>query len=141
MTEKQFQTDRMLAIRLERGEEIVSSVLGAAKQYDIQAGIVSGIGAVSDAVVALFDTTDKQYYSNEFPGPLEVTNLSGNLSRMNGEPYAHLHITLAAADGHTVGGHLASATIGGTAEIFIQILPEAIERKYSEQDGLNLMSF
>lgn len=141
MTEKQFQTNRVLAIRLERGEEIVSSVLGAAKQYSIQAGIVSGIGAVSDAVVALFDPADKKYYSNEFHEPLEVTSLSGNLSMMNGEPYTHLHISLAAADGHAIGGHLSSATIGGTAEIFIQILPGAIERKYSEQDGLNLMSF
>ena len=141
MTAKEFQTGRMIVIRLERGEEIVTSILDAAKRFDIQTGIVSGIGAVSDAIVALFNPADKQYYSNEFHEPLEVTHLSGNLSRMDGKPYAHLHITLATADGKALGGHLSSATIGGTAEIFIQVLPETIERKYSEQDGLNLMSF
>ncbi len=141
MTAKEFQTGHVIAIRLERGEEIVASVLNAAKQYNIQAGVVSGIGAVSDAVVALFDPADRQYYKNEFHEPLEVSHLSGNLSRMNGEPYTHLHITLARSNGQALGGHLSSAMIGGTAEIFIQLLPEAIERKYSEQDGLNLMSF
>ena len=140
MTTTEFQPGRVIVIRLERGEEIVASVLDAAKQYDIQAGSVSGIGAVSDAVVALFDPADKKYYANEFHEPLEVTNLSGNLSRMDGKPYAHLHITLATASGHALGGHLSSAVLGGTAEIFIQVFPGAIGRTYSERDGLNLMS-
>jgi predicted DNA-binding protein with PD1-like motif len=141
MTAKEFQAGRIIAIRLARGEEIVTSILDAAKQYDIQAGVVNGIGAVSDAVVALFNPADKKYYSNEFHEPLEVTSLSGNLSTMDGKPYAHLHITLGTTDGKARGGHLVSATIGGTAEIFIQVLTGEIDRKYSEQDGLNLMSF
>jgi len=140
MNVKLFEQN-ILAVRLDPGEEIVASLLAIAEAHAIPSGIVYGIGAVSKASVGLLERKTKQFHVNELAEDLEITNLSGSLPRKDGKPYAHLHITLADASGHAFGGHLSSATIGVTAELFIRVLPEAIGRVFSPEIGVNLMQF
>ena len=39
------------------------------------------------------------------------------------------------------GGHLKSAVVGATAEVFITVLSGKIDRTFDEQTGLNLMTW
>jgi hypothetical protein len=133
-----FQSGGMLVVRLERGEDIVQGVIAAAKEYRIQAGLVGGIGAVSGATLGFFELETKQYHENKYDEPMEVAHLSGNLSLKDGEPYAHLHVTLGRQNGETLSGHLVSANIAVTAEIFIQTLCGTLGRRTSEI-GVNLL--
>lgn len=139
MKSKLLDQNRILALRLEAGEEIVGCILSAAKEYRIPSGTVSGIGAVRSAEIGLFDPNERQYHKTILMQPLEIANLSGSLTTKDGEPYAHLHIVLGDIQGHTYGGHLSSGVISATAEIFIQIFPDVISRVFSDEIGLNLM--
>ena len=133
--------DDMISVRLDKGEEICEQLLAVAQKEQIVGASVSGIGAVSDFVVGLFDPEKKQFGENHFIGYYEVTALNGNLSIKDGKPYLHLHMSCADAQGNVVGGHLAKATISLTGEIFIQILNGSVGRTFDGEIGLNTFAF
>ena len=60
---------------------------------------------------------------------------------MQGAPYAHLHITLAGADGRVVGGHLLRCVISLTAEIFLHAVDGRADRTRREDLQINTWSF
>lgn len=130
-----------VVVRLDKGEEICRSLLQIAQNEKITAASVSGIGAVSDFVVGLFDPEKKQFGENHFTGYYEVTAVTGNLTTKDGAPYLHLHMSCADAQGHVVGGHLAQATISLTGEIFIQVINGNVGRAFDEKVGLNTFAF
>lgn len=130
-----------VVLRVDRGEEIVSTVKEVCIKERISCAEVSGIGAVDRAVVGLYRVAEKKYCSNTFEGEREMTSLLGNITRKDGETYLHFHASFAGADGHSVGGHLSEAVVSGTAEIFIRILPVAVGRVHDSATGLNLFKF
>ena len=133
--------DDTIVVRLDKGEEICHQILAVAQKEQITAASVSGIGAVSDLVVGLFDPKKKQFGENHFTDYYEVTALNGNLSVKDGAPYLHLHMSCADARGHMFGGHLTRATISLTGEIFIRVLNGSIGRTFDEETGLNTFAF
>lgn len=128
-----------LVLRLARGDEVLQCVLAAARAHGVRAGIVSGIGAVSGAVVEFFDSETRVCREIAFSEPMEIVSLGGNLSQKGAEPYAHLHVALGSEEGQVYGGHLVSATVGATAELFVQILHASFTRTFSEEAGVNLL--
>ena len=76
----------------------------------------------------------------------DVTNyafilLTGTLTRMDGKPYLHVHLSAGDAKGVVVGGHLNRAVVSATAEIIVRIIKGEVGRKYSPEIGLNLFEF
>ena len=133
--------DNVIAVRLDKGEEIVESLLSVCRTYGVTCGKIDGLGTTQGASVCLFDTTEKQFHETYLPQFLEMTALCGSVSTQNGQPYLHLHITLADGHANAFGGHLKSAVVGATAEIFITVLSGRIDRTFDEQTGLNLMTW
>jgi len=125
-------------VRIDRGEEIVSSLRHFCRENKIRLGAVSGIGATSRAVIGLFKTGTKEYLTRELTGDMEITNLSGNISSMKGDVYTHLHITLSDAEYKAWGGHLSSAVVSSTVEAVVHEMDGSVEREFDEQVGLNL---
>lgn len=134
-------TQNTILLRLDPGEEICKSLLSVAEQEDIRFAAVSGLGAVNEFTTGVFDTIEKKYYSNSFSGPFEITSLTGTLTRMDGKPYLHVHMSAGNAQGQVYGGHLNRAVISATAEIILRILPGNTDRRFSEDVGLNLLHF
>ena len=128
-------------LRLDKGEEIVSSLMDFCLNHSISLGKISGIGSTNKVKIGLFNTHTKRYSSKEFIGDFEIVNLTGNISTMNNEPYLHIHATISDSNLDAFGGHLNSAIISGTAEIFIERLPVQVDREFSEEIGLNLFKF
>ncbi len=128
-------------VRLEKGEEVVESIKTLCQEEGIKLGIISGIGAANKAVIGLFETSTKEYHSKELTGDMEITSLVGNISQMGGEVYLHIHINLADEKNNVFGGHLTSAVISATGEIFIDVVEGAVDRQFSEEIGLNLFKF
>jgi uncharacterized protein len=139
MVSKILNQGQILAVRLDCGEEIIESILKVAAQYHIRTGVISGIGAISEATLFLFQCSTRAFIQNAFRDDLEVVSLSGNLTMKDGAHYAHIHTVLANASAQTFGGHLVHAKVSATVELFIQIIPETIERAFSEEIGINLM--
>ncbi len=131
-----------IVLRMEKGEEIISELKRLCHLEGIKLGSVSGIGAVNNAVIGIFHTATKTYYSKEYTGDFEIASLTGNLSLMNEEPYLHLHIVIGNAETNEVyAGHLSSATIGATGEIIVTVMEGSVNRKFSDEIGLNLIEY
>lgn len=128
-------------LRIDRGDEVVSTLKTFCTDQHITLGAVTAIGATNRATIGLFNTETKQYQSTELTGDFEITSMTGNITTMNGEVYLHLHATLSDAHYHTFGGHLNAAFISGTCELIIDVIDGACDREFSDAVGLNLLKF
>ena len=106
--------DNHIIARFDRGEEILECLRQVALKENISLASVSALGAVDDFTVGVYKVDEKKYYSNHFEGAFEIVSLTGTISTMNGEYYAHLHMSAGGTDGAVVGGHLNSATVSAT---------------------------
>ena len=129
-------------LRLDPGEEIVASLTRLVEQEQVQLGSVTAIGAANDVTIGIFSTQEKQYHARRYRGDYEISALVGNVTRKEGEPYLHLHITIGnPVTGEVHAGHLTSATISATLELFLQVWDGQVGREFSDQVGLNLFRF
>ena len=127
--------------RLDKGEEIHEQLRLIALKEDIKLASVSALGAVDDVTVGVFVTQEKRYHANRFTGDMEIVSLTGTVSTMNGEYYAHLHMSAGNDKGQVFGGHLNRAVISATCEMVIRIIDGSVDRKFNEEIGLNTFSF
>ena len=127
--------------RIDRGEEIQEQLRVIAEREGIRLASVSGLGAVNDFTVGVFKTDRKQYDSNTFTGYLEIVSLTGTITTMDGQYYAHLHRSCGDEQGHVFGGHLNRAVVSATCEVVIRILEGTVERRFDGDIGLNVFDF
>lgn len=131
-----------IVLRVDKDEEILSSLSKLCAHENIKLGLVSGIGAVKETQIGVFDVETQKYFSKTVYGLFEVSNLTGNISQMNGETYLHLHITIGNVEKNEVyAGHLNSAVVGATAEIIVSVIDGDVSRRKDESVGLNLIEF
>ena len=126
-------------IRIDKGEEIVETLTQFCKDNNIKLGSIQGIGATNKATIGFFETKTKEYHSKEFTGDFEIVSLVGNVSTMDGETYLHLHINISDKEHKSFGGHLNSAVVSATCEIFIDLADGEVDREFDEEIGLNLI--
>lgn len=126
-------------LKLERGEKVLETIARFVGESGVEAGLLSGIGAVRDATLGYFDPQAREYVTETFEESMEVASLAGNVGRLEGKPILHVHATLAGRDHTTRAGHLFSAVVSATLEVFITALPGEIKRARDEDTGLNLM--
>ena len=120
-----------------------SDLLKELQQYVVAKNInlawLSGVGAVSRAVIRYYDQTNKDWVDLELDQHLEVAGMWGNVSLLNGEPIVHVHIVLADETGRCYGGHLADGTVVFNLEILMTTLPgPTVVRKMDAQTGLTI---
>ena len=128
-------------LRIDRGEEVLEQVEKLCRIEEITAGYAVGLGASDQVTLGLFNTTKKVYHKTTLAGPMEITSLVGNISTMNGEPYLHFHINVCNEQMQVCGGHLNACRISATCEITITKIEGTIERRFSDDIGLNLYEF
>ncbi|MFQ6091612.1 MAG: PPC domain-containing DNA-binding protein [bacterium] len=133
------KTEDGYIVRLEKGEEVLSTLTQFVRQQNIQGGTVQGLGAVKDLVLGIFDPHKKEYVKRTFRENLELGNLTGNISYVDGNPMLHCHVTAAGADLRAFAGHLFSAIISATGEFVINPFTDRITRVLDEEVGLNLL--
>ena len=131
--------DNTIVVRIDRGEEILSSVNSICKKENVKLASITALGAVDHVVVGLYKVDEKRYFPNTFDGEMEMTSLTGNVTTKDGEVYLHMHADFADADGHVFGGHLNEAVISGTCEMFISTLNGTVGRKTDDATGLNIV--
>ena len=126
-------------LRIERGEEVMASLLKFIKKYKIKSGFMVGLGACEKLELGYFDAVKGVYKNKKFAGEYEVTNLTGNIAYLGKEPIAHVHITISDDKFKAIAGHLWSAVVSGTVEIYITAFGAAIKRAKDPVTGLNLL--
>lgn len=130
-----------IVMRIDKGEEVVETINQFCKEHKITLGSISGLGAAGRVKMGLFDVEKKEYFSKEFVGDYEITNITGNISTMNGEVYLHLHATIADHELRAFGGHLNEAVICATCEVVIDVIDGTVDREFNEDVGLNTLKF
>ena len=128
-------------LRIDVGEEIIESLKAMCAWEGVRLAQVSAIGAADRAAVGVYDLAEKQYHREDLEGFMEIANLSGSVTEMNGEPYIHLHATLADQRNILHGGHVISMCVGATCEMFVQVLDGSVTREKDEGLGINLWKF
>lgn len=135
-----IRKENEIVVRLDKGEEVISSLLTLAEKENILTASITGLGASNKFMVGVLDLNLKEFKGKTYEGVYEITNLVGNLTTKEDKPYLHLHATFASLD-TVVGGHLTSAYISATAEIFIHVIDLNVDRKFDSNMGLNLFDF
>lgn len=92
--------------RIAHGEDIHHALLTYCRQHNITQAWINMLGAVHHATLAYYNQQTCQYELHPFTGGLEITHATGNISLKDGQPFAHIHMTLSDASGKALGGHL-----------------------------------
>ena len=127
-----------IILRLQKGDELVSSLLCLIEKEMVKSGRVSGIGATDDVTIGVFNPKSKVYTKVKVTEDMEILSISGNLTRKDGAPYVHVHGSFASLE-KVYGGHVNECVISATAELIIDLYDVEVERKFDKESGLNLL--
>lgn len=131
---------KAIIVRMDRDDEVISSLESLVEKLGIESGFFYGIGAVRDVVISYFDLQSKNYIDKEMKEELEVVSLVGNISYIYGESklVIHAHISLSDREMRLFGGHLKKAFVSVTLEVVIFTISDRIERVRDNDLGLFL---
>ena len=139
MEYKKFGQD--IVIRIDKGEEIISKLVEVCEKEEVKLANINAIGAVGEFEVGLFNTGEKKYYSNVHKGDFEIVSLTGSITTKEGEIYHHIHMSAADKENKVYGGHLNSAIVSATCEMFVRVIQGNVDREFNDEIGLNLFKF
>jgi len=137
MDYRQVEGGREFVARMTHGEDWRPQIEAFAAEQEIDAAFFYGLGAVQDAELYFYDQDEHEYYPEPFDEPLEVAACVGNVSILDGEPFAHAHVTLSREDGSTVAGHLNTATTFA-GELYVREFETELEREHDPVTDLDL---
>ena len=73
-------------LRIDRGEEILASITTLCNAEKIRLGSVSGIGAVGEVTLGVFNREKFAYESTTYTGDYEIASCSGTITTKEGDP-------------------------------------------------------
>lgn len=136
------QVNRRIVGRLEKGDDLHFALKEIFDKNNISAGEIRGLGATTFLAVTEYDMKAGKYKE-----PLvrddaaEILMLYGNVSLLDGEVFAHLHITASYFDSGEVkmiAGHVSKATLFAL-EYVIDVYDDLeLVRESDEPTGLKL---
>ncbi len=128
-------------VRMDVGEEIVEELKSLCRNENIRLAQVDAIGAVRQAVIGVYNLEEQAYHREDLEGLMEIAGLQGSVTRMNGEVYPHLHVTLAGQDNKVHAGHVIGLIVGATCEMFVRVLDGEVSRERDKEIGINIIRF
>jgi predicted DNA-binding protein with PD1-like motif len=128
-------------LRLDRGEPVLASLHEYIGREGILGGSIVGLGALEATEIGYFDPARRSYDRTTIPEARELLSLVGTISRLDGKPFVHAHVTLGAPDHSVVGGHLFEARVAVTGEFVIDEATIASRRELDDATGLKLLRF
>ncbi len=124
-------------VRLDKGEEALSTLTEFVTDKKIPCGVLQGIGAVHDVELGYFDLKINNYRRKKVKRTVEVVSLLGNISYLKNKPFVHAHVTVAGPDQKLLGGHFFKGTVAVTLEIYIQVINRKLHRYHDPEMGFN----
>jgi uncharacterized protein len=128
-------------LRLDRGEAVLASLHQYLGREEIRGGSIVGLGALEATEIGYFDPVRRSYDRTTIAEARELLSLVGTISRLDGKPFVHAHVTLGAPDHSVVGGHLFEARVAVTGEFVIDEAAIASRRELDDATGLKLLHF
>lgn len=118
-------------VRLDPNDEIITALTKLCHAQQIKGALIQGIGACESATISIYEPKTQTFKETKLSGMLDIISLQGNITRdINNKPKIHLHICFSHLDEQgkpaISAGHLQSATISYTGELFLHIVNEGI---------------
>ena len=109
-----------IVVSLETGDEIHSSIKEICKREVITMGTITGFGGINYIKVGIWNNKKNGYdYMVANDRDMELLNLTGNISVLDGEVFTHIHVTAADTTFRVFGGHLAEGIVQNLMELYI----------------------
>lgn len=125
-------------VSVENHSEILSTLTRFCEENSIRSGSITGIGAIGNMTLRFFDPATKKYVDKEFREQMEIANLTGNVSTLDGKTYLHLHIVAGRRDYTAIAGHLLNAALNGAGEFVVEDFGAEVKRAFDTSLGLNV---
>ena len=127
-------------VRIDKGEEIISTLLEVCRKEQILSAVFTGIGGCADAQIQTFIPETGEFQTEYLEGMLELINITGNIiSDENDNLYHHTHAVFSFKQGeeHRMSaGHIKATTVLYTAEIELRpVYGGVIRRKHDPETG------
>ena len=130
-------------LRIDKGEEVVATIIKVCEKEQVKAGYFQGIGACDNVVLSTFIPEKGDYIHHHISGLLEMVSLQGNVTcDRNKKPFAHSHAIFSYLNENgeiaLTAGHLQEANISYTGEIIITLAEDEIGRAFDENAGIEV---
>jgi predicted DNA-binding protein with PD1-like motif len=130
---------KTMALVFETGEQVNEQILEFAREHEIHAAQLTGIGGFQEVTLGYFDWESKDYKPIPMKEQVELVSLNGNISMDDGKPKLHAHVVIGKADGSAWAGHLLSATVRPTLELVLVESPSYLRRVMNREARLPLL--
>lgn len=130
----QFKDDgKFVIVIMEDDEDLLENVKKIIHEFKKEKilAVVSALGMLKEVKIGYWN--GKEYEIHEEKEPSELLGISGVITPETDPPY-HFHITIGTKDEKVKGGHLISAKVCNTVEMFLIKGNIDVERK--EEKGL-----
>ncbi len=128
-------------LRLMRGEDVLETIASFVKEQELGGAFFTGLGAVEGVKLGYYDLHQKKYLDKEYPGDVELANMTGNVSYVDGKPFTHVHATIMTEKFESFSGHLFSAKVAVTVEVNLIVTDYEMIRELDPETGLKLLKF
>jgi uncharacterized protein len=121
------------------GDEAFGGLESFAREHNLTAASLTGIGAFREATLGYFDWESKEYEELPVAEQVEVLSLVGDVAEQDGRPTVHAHVVLGLRDGSTRGGHLLRGVVRPTLEVVLRHSPTHLRKRHDPASGLALI--
>jgi predicted DNA-binding protein with PD1-like motif len=105
-------------LRFDIGDDLIPALSNWCVGNSVHAAaVVAGIGMLKDMTIGRYDGAE--YSTRKVGESSEILSLQGDISMKEGEPFVHLHVSLADEEFRAVGGHLFGGTVSMTIEMLL----------------------
>jgi predicted DNA-binding protein with PD1-like motif len=127
------------ALVFDKGDDPIPELERFAREHDVGAASISGIGAFERVVLGYFDRERKDYARIPLDEQVEVLSLLGDVAVADDGPKVHVHVVVGTADGRAHGGHLLGASVWPTLELVLSVPPAELRKRHDDETGLALI--
>ena len=128
------------ALIFEVGDDVIAETIRFAKEQNVTAASLSGIGGFSQATLGYFVRDRKEYEPIAIEQQVELLSLIGNVALRGEEPFLHAHAVVAHRGGSVSGGHLLAARVFPTLELFVDVYEYALRKTDRPEIGIATIS-
>jgi predicted DNA-binding protein with PD1-like motif len=133
--------DHTFGLRLELGEDVHDVIQSFCADHSIKNATVQGIGSLQNPTVAHYSIITKNFTDEKLDGIYEVTSLLGNIALVEGQPFAHIHVTVTGRDMLARGGHLVKGECSATLELVLTAYTTDHTKSQNDEIGLKVWDF
>lgn len=108
-------------LHFDQGVQLHEAYRAFAREQGIGAAVVTaGIGMVKDPELGFYD--GERYRTTRLRGAFELVSTQGNIALLEGQPFTHLHVSVAGPDHVARAGHLFEGEVHVSHEGALRVL-------------------